>query len=179
MRSLFGVIVTLLLVPFPLSANGPGLEGTWKFIPAKSTDIASWDNSQPQLEISLGTGNVRIIRGWLYRAKIACADTFEFRPGGEPVTTTVRSEIWPENWFMGVLSSPGDPKTVRGVWVEEGRAIRLIVRETVRTSQGKTVIETTADYTLGTDGNSLTVSEKRSSRPTTVVLLFERKEPSR
>ena len=176
MRVRFGILVTLLLLPLPLAANGPGLEGSWKFIPAKSTDIATWDNSQPQIEISSAGGNVRIIRGWLYRAKIAYADTFEFRPGGDPVTTPVRSEVWPENWFMGVLSSPGDPRTFRGAWVAEGKVLRLIVRETVRTSQGKTVIETTADYMLGTGGTTLTVSERRSSRPTPVVLLFERKE---
>jgi hypothetical protein len=179
MRSLFGIIVALLLLPLPLAANGPGFEGTWKFVPAKSTDIATWDNSQPQLEISSAAGNVRIIRGWLYRAKIAYADTFDFRPGGSQITTIVRSEVWPENWFMGVLSSPGDPRTVTGLWVEEGRVLRLRLRETLRTSQGKTVMETTADFTLGTDGNTLTVSEKRSSRPTPVVLQFERKESSR
>lgn len=179
MRFLPGVVIAVLVCPFALLANGPGLEGTWKFVPTKSSDIVTWDNSQPQLEITLAAGNIRIIRGWLYRGRIAYADTFEFRPGGESVTTTARSEVWPENWFMGVLSSPGDPRTAKGVWVEEGRALRLVVHETVRTSQGKTALTTTADYALGTDGNSLAVSEKRSSRPTPVVLMFERKGPSR
>jgi len=179
MRPLLGIMAAFLLLPWHVSANGPGLEGAWRFVPAKSTDIASWDDSQPQLEISSNAGNVRIVRSWLYRAKIACTDTLEFRPGGDPHSTVILTEVWPENWFMGVLSSPGDPMIVSGLWVEEGSVLRLLVRETVRTSQGKTVMATTADYTLGPDGNTLTVSEKRSSRPTPVILVFERKDPSR
>jgi hypothetical protein len=179
MRSLLVVIAALFLLHSRLEATGPAFEGAWKFVPAKSTDIAAWDNSQPQLDISTVAGNIRIVQGWVYRGKIAYADTFQFHPGGDPVTTIVRSEVWPGNWFMGVLSSPGDPKTVQGVWVEEGRSLRLVIHESVRTSQGKAVVKTTADYALGTDGKTITVTEKRSSRPTPVVLLFERKEPSR
>jgi hypothetical protein len=80
---------------------------------------------------------------------------------------------------MGVLSSVGDARTVSGRWLEPEKAIRAVARQTVRTSQGKTTVTTTRDYTLGPEGKTLTLSEKRSSRPSPVVLLFERKEPSK
>jgi hypothetical protein len=78
---------------------------------------------------------------------------------------------------MGVLSSPGDPRTVSGRWLEPEKSFRVVTRQTVRTSQGKTTLTTTRDYTLGPQGKTLTLSEKRSSRPSPVVLVFERKEP--
>ena len=158
-------------------AGRPGLEGTWKFVPAGSTDIVTWGNSLPQIDISTADGKVRVLHNWLERGSVAFADTFEFRPGGGEVTSVVRSEIWPDNWFMGVLSSPGDPRTVSGRWLEPEKSFSIVTRQTVRTSQGKTPLTTTRDYTLGPQGKTLTLSEKRSSRPSPVVLLFERKEP--
>jgi len=178
MKPSIGFILPLLiLLPGPLKSAGPGLEGKWTFVPAGSTDIASWGNSRPQIDIFSADGIVRVIHSWLDRGNVAYADTFEFRPGGDAVTSTTRSEVWPENWFMGVLSSPEDPRTVSGRWLEAGSSLRVVTGETLRTSQGKTAMTTTRDYTLGSGGKTLTVSEKRSSRPSPVVLVFERKEP--
>jgi hypothetical protein len=171
------LLFSALLFSIPAFAGGPGLEGTWKFVPAGSTDIVTWGNSLPQIDISTADGKVRVIHNWLERGTVAFADTFDFRPGGGEVTSVVRSEIWPENWFMGVLSSPGDPRTVSGRWLEPEKSFRVVTRQTVRTSQGKTTLTTTRDYTLGPQGKTLTLSEKRSSRPSPVVLVFERKEP--
>jgi hypothetical protein len=173
------VVPILLLFPVSVPAAGPGIEGTWKFIPAKSTDIASWNYSLPQLEISSSAGAVRVIHNWLDRGKVAYADTFAFSPGGTVSASITRSEVWPENWYMGVLSSAGDPRTVSGVWIQPGSSLRVTTRESLRTSQGKTSVATTREYTLGPDGNTLTLSQKRSSRPTPVILVFERKESPR
>jgi hypothetical protein len=170
-------IPLLLLFPGSLPAGGPGLEGTWQFIPLKSTDIATWNYSQPQVEISSSAGAVRVIHGWLDRGKVAYADTFAFSPGGAASASITRSEVWPENWYMGVLSSAGDPRTVSGIWVQHGSSLRVTTRETLRTSQGTTFVTTIREYMLGADGTTLTLSEKRSSRPTPVILVFERKEP--
>ena len=168
-----------LLFPGPAPAAGPGLEGTWKFVQAGSTDIVTWGNSLLQIEISAADGKVRVLHELLERGSVAFADTLEFRPGRGDVRSVVRSEVWPDNWFMGVLSSVGDSRTVSGHWLEPEKSFRVITRQAVRTSQGKTTVTTTRDYTLGSEGKTLTLSEKRSSRPSPVVLLFERKEPSR
>ncbi|HMK37752.1 MAG TPA: hypothetical protein VK569_00335, partial [Bacteroidota bacterium] len=125
---------------------------------------------------SSSQGNVRIICEWLERGKAAFADTFDVRKAGAQVTSTVRSEVWPPNWFMGVLLVPGESRTVSGSWLEPGKTLRVVSRETLRTSQGNIGVSTTFDYTLAADGKTLTRSEKRSTRPTPVVLVFERKE---
>ena len=173
------LLFAAVLSSIPAQAGGPGLEGTWKFVPAGSTDIVTWGNSLPQIDISTADDGVRVIHNWLERGSVAFADTFEFRPGRGEVTSVVHSEIWPDNWFMGVLSSAGDTRTVSGNWLEPEKAFRVVARQAVRTSQGKTSVTTTRDYTLGSGGKILTVSEKRSSRPSPVVLVFERKEPSK
>jgi hypothetical protein len=183
MRSLVCMLLPLivffsgLLFSGPVLAAGPGFEGTWKLLPARSTDIVTWGNSLPQIDISAADGNVRVLHELLERGSVAFADTFVFRPGRGEVTSVVRSEVWPDNWFMGVLSSVGDSRTVSGHWLEPEKSFRVITRQTVRTSQGKTAVTTTRDYTLGPEGKTLTLSEKRSSRPSPVVLIFERKEP--
>ena len=98
MRTSAGVILALLLVSLSLHAAGPGIAGTWTFVPAKSTDIASWGYSLPQIEIASREGSVSVIHNWLEKGKVAYADTFAFRPGGEPSVSVTRSEVWPENW---------------------------------------------------------------------------------
>jgi hypothetical protein len=178
-------MLLLFIVLFSGSLNsghaqdaGPGCEGTWRFVQAGSTDIVTWGNTLPQVDISAAEGKVRVLHELLDRGSVAFADTFEFSPGRGEVTSVARSEIWPENWFMGVLSGAGDPRSVSGHWLEPEKSFRVVTRQTVRTSQGKTAVTTTRDYTLGPGGKTLTLSEKRSSRPSPVVLLFERKEPS-
>jgi hypothetical protein len=173
------LLLFVLLFSGPALAGGPGLEGTWKFVPAGSTDIVTWGNSIPQIDISMGDGKIRVHHNWLERGNVAYADTFDFRPGGKEAKTITRSEVWPDNWFMGVLSSPGDSRTVSGRWLDPEKSFRVVTRQIVRTSQGKTTVTTTRDYTLGLQGKTLTLSEKRSSRPSPVVLVFERKEPSK
>jgi hypothetical protein len=179
MKSSIGIIVTLLLLPDLMVAGKPGLEGTWTFVPSKSTDIASWGNSLPQIDVSTAGADVRVVHNWLDRGKVAYADTFAFPSGGSPVTSMVRSEVWPENWYMGVLASAGDPRTISGTWVQPGISLRVVTRQILRTSQGKISITTTRKYALSTNGKTLTLSEKRSSRPSPVILVFERKEAAK
>ncbi|HTY60420.1 MAG TPA: hypothetical protein VMF59_16475 [Bacteroidota bacterium] len=179
MRASAGILLALILVSHSLHAAGPGIAGTWTFVPAKSTDIASWGYSVPQIEVTLREGSVRVIHDWLEKGNVAYADTFAFRPGGEPSVSVTRSEVWPENWYMGVLASVGAPRTVSGLWLRAEESLRVTSRQVLRTSQGTIAVTTTREYTLGPEGATLTLTEQRSSRPTPVVLVFERREPSK
>ena len=154
---------------------GSSIEGTWEFVPAKSTEIATWKGRLPELVIATAGARVSVIQNWLDRGQVAYADTFLFTPGGPAVRIPVRSVEWPENWFMGVLAAVGDERTVSGAWKDEGTDLRVTAVQPVVTSQGKTTVTTTREYVLGGGGSSLTVTEQRSTRPTPVVLVFERK----
>jgi len=75
---------------------------------------------------------------------------------------------------MGVLAKSGSSKTVAGSWEKADRVLQIQKEQTVETSQGETQIKTTFTYDLDRRGNILTVTEKRSSRPTPIKLVFER-----
>lgn len=154
---------------------GSSIEGTWEFVPAKSTQIATWKGRLPEIVIAAAGVRVSVIQNWLDRGQVAYADTFLFTPGGPAVRMPVRSVEWPENWFMGVLAAVGDERKVSGAWKEEGTDLLVTAVQPVLTSQGKTKVTTAREYVLGADGTSLTVTEQRSTRPTPVVLVFERK----
>jgi len=172
------VALTLLILPCRLSGfpDGPSIDGTWTSVPARSTEIAAWKGRTLGLAISVRGDRVSIVHNWLDRGQVAYADTFRFVPGGKAVRSVVCSVEWPDNWLMGVLSSAGDERTVSGSWQVEGSDIRTVTVQPVVTSQGKTTVTTTREYVLGDGGNTLTLTERRSSRPTPVVLVFERKE---
>jgi len=173
-------LVAVILTLRPGGApGGATIEGTWNFVPAMSTEIATWKGRLPEIVIAASGSRVSVIQNWLERGRVAYSDTSLFAPGGAPVGTVIRSVEWPDNWFMGVLSSPGSERTVSGSWQAPGNDLRVITVQPVVTSQGKTTVTTTREYVLGGDGNSLTLTEHRSSRPTPVVLVFERKEAKR
>jgi len=175
------LLLAALLVPAGDrgEATGSSIEGVWKFVPAKSTEIAAWKGRVPEIVIAAAGDRVSVIQNWLERGQVAYADTFLFAPGGPPVSSPVRSVEWPDNWFMGVLASVGDERTVAGSWQAQGTDLRTTTVQPVLTSQGKTTVTTVREYVLGAGGSALTVTEQRSTRQTPVVLVFERKEATR
>lgn len=172
------IITTLFLLmlppPQPVAAPDPLLEGTWIFVKEKSTDLATWRYRVPQLSISRAGNQVTILHHWLEGNQVAHTDSFAIHPEGKPTDIPVQSERWTDNWYMGVLAKKGTHKTVSGKWLEPDKAFRMVSTQTVLISQGETSLTTTWDYRLDQSGAVLTVTEKRSSRPTPVVLVFRR-----
>lgn len=166
------VLVVCIAGVAPLQSQT--LDGSWKFIQEKSTDLATWRYRLPQLVIAKEGDRVRLIHNWLERNQVAFADTFIFLSGGKPSAAQVTSPIWPENWYMGVLAKTGTTKAVSGTWLEEGRALWMSVDQTVEVSQGEAVIHTTREYRLDRESGLLTLTERRMTRPTPVLLVFER-----
>ncbi len=153
------------------------LFGTWQFVQEKSTDLATWRYRIPELVIGDSNGTVTIDHRWVERKQIALVDRYEFLPGGDPVSTPVTTEIWTDNWFMGVLAKKASERTVSGRWIIRGEAMMTVSEQTVSISQGETTISTTREYRVNGDGKTLTLRETRSSRPSSVILTFERGQP--
>jgi hypothetical protein len=175
MRFLAFAFFILLNLP-PAHAPDGSIEGKWTFIKEKSTDLAAWRSWSPQLEIATQGDVVTITHQWLERNQVVHTDSFAFRPGANPSTIPVHSVIWTDNWFMGVLAKKGIPVSVSGIWVEPGKAIRTVSEQVVEISQGETNLTTTREYRLDPTGTLLTLTEQRASRPTTVILMFQRSE---
>ena len=175
---------TLLICAFLLTLIAAGCQrphpptvfGTWKLVPEKSTDIASWRYRLPQLSIDSTETHVRVIMSWMERSQAAFVDTFLVAPGGEPLKVLVRSRLWPANWYMGVLAMENSERTVSGSWSEKPLALQFTSKQAVSISQGETLLSTQWDYRVDPVTGLLTVREQRSSRPTPVVMVFERLE---
>lgn len=156
------------------AGSGAALDGVWRLLPEKSTDLASWRSRVLRISISTTPGEILVLHDWLERNQVAYADTFRCVPGGGATASVVVSEIWPDNWFMGVLAAKGSTRHVTGLWEQPGSLLRVTTVLPVRTSQGATTVTTTRRYQRGPEGRTMILTEQRSGRPTPVVLTFER-----
>ncbi len=182
MKVLLCTIVVALHMPVQdLLAQGTDhtVFGTWKIIQERSTNLASWRYRKPELVITQKDGTIRIDHNWIERKKVAFVDRYAFNPEGGTTAVPVNSEIWTDNWFMGVLAKKESERKVSGKWIKEGEALMTVSEQVVAVSQGETTISTTREYRVDETGNLLTLRETRSSRPTSVELVFERKGETR
>ena len=177
MKRILPVLTGIILAGIILAAAPTSsLNGKWIFDKDKSTNLAPWRYRVPQLDISISGDHATILRQWIDRKRIAFTDSASFVIGGAPTEIPVESPIWSGNWYMGVLSKEHSAQSVSGDWIESPVALKTVSRETVEVSQGEAQITTTSEYRLSSDGNILTITEHRSSRPTPVVLVFTRME---
>jgi hypothetical protein len=177
MKSLWLVVFTavlLFLAPDAKGKGGEAIEGQWSMVPGASTDMATWRYRQLRLRIASVNDHVMVLHNWVERNRIAFVDSFACVPGKGTTKIPITSEIWPQNWFMGVLAVPGTDRTVSGKWKERGKDLSLVSEQTVKISQGQRTLRTVWDYSLA--GDTLVVREQRVTRPTPVVLKFVRME---
>lgn len=180
MKALLCTLVLVLHIPLQglfAQDTDHSLFGTWRFVQEKSTNLATWRYRKPELVIKESSGTITIDHNWIERKRVALVDRYAFRPGGDPQSIPVTTEIWTENWYMGVLAKKESERKVSGRWIIRSEALMTVSEDIVNVSQGETTITTTREYRVNDEGNTLTLRETRSSRPTSVVLVFERGQP--
>ena len=183
------VLLILLIAAIALSIAACGcgeksIYGAWKLNLEKSTDIQTWRYRKLTTVISAEKdGLVSVNNIWRNKGKGEGAgswiDSVAFKPGGDPVEFMVDSQIWQENWYMGVLSKKDVARTVSGSWVKEGRELKTVIEQIVEVSQGDATVKTDRHYKLNWCGDELTVTEQRSTRPTPVVLVYDKVETTK
>ncbi|MGB2959215.1 MAG: hypothetical protein WBD30_10045 [Bacteroidota bacterium] len=180
MKALVCTLVLVLHIPLQglfAQDTDNSLFGTWRFVQEKSTNLATWRYRKPELVIGESSGTITIDHNWIERKRLALVDRYAFRPGGDPESIPVKTEIWTDNWYMGVLAKMDGERKVSGKWIIPGEALMTVSEEIVTVSQGEATITTTREYRINGDGNTLTLRETRSSRPISVILVFERSQP--
>ncbi len=171
------IVGTLLLISFlVISCNeGDGtIYGTWVLQADRSTDLVTWRYRHLQLEIVRVDSMVAIVENWKHKRYGDYVDSVAFQPAGETVLFKERSPLWPENWYMGVLTDPNAMRKISGEWVTPQQSLKTVEEQVVLVSQGKTTILTERLYHVEEGGKRLVVEEKRSSRPTLIKLVFDR-----
>ena len=158
------------------SSDDASIFGTWTLNKDKSTDLVTWRYRQPELTIMAHGDTLCVKTVWKSRRAGDYVEKFMFVPDGDTAFAPVTSQHWVENWYMGVLSVEGSSEAVWGEWLEENTKLRSGAKRTVRTSQGETDVTTIREFDVNRKGNVLEVTEERSTRPTPIKLVFDRKE---
>lgn len=175
-RFMFQKLFLLGVMILACTGSDKTILGTWKMIPEKSTNIQTWRYRHLEVDIRQDAERIIILQNWLNRDKVAFVDSVSFLPGGDITPIPVTSYIWPENWYMGVLSKLNSIRKVSGKWTELNKSLTTEVEQVVEVSQGDATITTIREFNLSRDGKELTITEKRSSRPAPIQLVFQRVE---
>ncbi|MDH3252104.1 MAG: hypothetical protein OEM41_04885 [Ignavibacteria bacterium] len=172
---LFSLVSFLFFLPSSSDGGGTSpIEGDWSIVPGASTDMATWRYRQLGLRLFTLEDHVVILHKWVERNRVAFVDSFACVPGKGETRIPITSEIWPQNWFMGVLAKPGTDRVISGRWKEKGKALSVVSEQVVKISQGERKLKTTWEYSVV--GDTLVVREQRATRPTPVILKFVRAE---
>jgi hypothetical protein len=170
-------LILLLLCGLGLSSPaiaGETIFGTWTLDAGRSTDLAIWKSLSPRLEITGTAAAVTLRTLWMEGKNVRWADSVTVRPGAAPTTVTATSAIWPDNWFMGVLTKKGSRQSCAAAWRTPESGLDLTTTRVVEVSQGDAVMTTVREMRLDSAGSTLTITERRSTRPTPVTLVFQR-----
>ncbi len=173
-KAAYATLFLLVILVLSISGSEKTIYGHWKLVPEQSTDLVTWRYRQLELIIENNNGEVTLLHNWSRRKQTAFVDSMTFSPGKDPAYMVQKTATWAGNWYMGILSQVGSKKKISGEWKDEHRVLQVETEEVLQTSQGETVLKTVREYRLETDGDRITVNEKRATRPTPITMIFER-----
>ncbi len=163
----------LALFPFSLSAadNAPAeaMLGTWQFDASRSTDLSPWQTSRLVLALDGDRLTVERELRWGRRAHQE-AMTLDLARD----TNTVPLDWWVDNRHLGAYAPHDGTRTISVRALDAGRVLRLDMDFTLETQQGDRAVNVLRQYQLSPDGQVLTVTDLRSTRPRPVVHVYTR-----
>jgi hypothetical protein len=153
------ILCVLTLVPGVVAAGEKVLEGTWKFIPEKSTDIDLYGTLS--VDIRMDGSRLVLIRTW--GSGRSFRDSLSLTVGGAVNRIPVAKRVFPSNVFMGLAMVAGSTREIKAYRTSDNE-IRLEEAFALRGSQGQTTVTATHVITLATEEDLLTYEIKRSTR---------------
>ena len=174
LRRFLGFALLALVCAASASGAEPSgaFAGTWRFDPARSTNLAAWRSFELRLELSPKEVQFQRRLGWGRR-------THEERmrlplDGGR---TRIPVPYWSDNRHIGAYIGGDHHKQSQLRILDGGRILRVESDLTLETQQGERDVNILSDYHLSPDGQTLTLIELRSSRPQPVTYVFTRVQP--
>lgn len=145
------------------------LAGSWRFDPARSTELSPWKDYE--LVITIRDSVVTFDRklAWGRRA-YSDRMVLDLR---QP-ESVVPVEYWPDNRHLGAYIGENKTKVVRATWLDGGRILRLSSDLVLDTQQGPRAVNILSDYKVSANGAQLTLTELRSTRNRPIVYVFTR-----
>ena len=167
MQFLIRSLLFLCLVPLSiLVAAEPSLVGSWEAMPDKSTDIDLYGSLA--VRISMTSSHVTLVRQFGTARRFV--DSLVLPLNGKAVDVPVTDRVFPTNVFMGLSMATGSVRTVRATKTESG--LQMDESYTVRGSQGEVKATATHAFGCSPDGEILTYTLQRSTRPSEPPVRF-------
>jgi hypothetical protein len=159
---------TLLAAPAFVSAADKGVEGSWKLIPEKSTDIDLYET----LSIDIRSDGPRLVLIRTWGAGRSFRDSLSLAVGGAVNRIPVTKRVFPSNVFMGVAMLAGTTREVKAYRTGD-TGIKLEESFRLRGSEGEIPVTATHLFTLEPKKDLLVYEIQRSTRTSGPPVKFE------
>lgn len=153
------------------ATEASGLIGSWKLDVPASSSITPWD--QETLEITTDDQLVQIDRRLQWGKDRKVGDVTRFKPDGVTVTNNPVT-YWLDTWYNNVYIGTDHQKQVRGEWLAGGQGLKLVTNLNLEAQQGDVPVQIDDTWQLSPDGNTLTLTQNRSTRNQEMTYVFNR-----
>ncbi len=166
---LFAALASLSISAAASSLDPSKFVGEWQFDREQSTDLSPW--SRCQLIIAQDGDQLMITRN-LRGGRRTFSDVI-------PLDVTKEINVVPQGWWIGNRHIgaylPHDAhQVIRAKTLDGGNLLRLEKDLVLETSQGSRDVNIISQYQISPDGDTLTVTDLRSTRPRPVIHVFTR-----
>ncbi|WP_221031570.1 hypothetical protein [Actomonas aquatica] len=162
-------LLALTSTLFAATAPSPALTGTWTFDADRSTDLSPWRTAT--LEITLD-GSDLVIARTLKSGRRTFTDSLTIDLSAPSTTNPL--EWWVDNRHLGAYAPHEGTQVVSPSVYDDGRVLRLNIDYNLETQQGSRPVNTLRQFQISPDGQVLTVTDLRTTRPRPVVHVFQR-----
>jgi hypothetical protein len=169
-RALLLLLATVTLaLPGFAATDASAFLGTWQFVREQSTDLSPWRGCDLTLS---QTGDELTITKAMKAGRRTHLDTMTLDLTAE--TNEVPQGWWIGNRHLGAYSPHNATKAVSIRSLDDGKVLRLETDLVLETQQGPRDVNILTQYQISPDGQTLTVTELRSTRPRPVLHVFTR-----
>lgn len=143
--------------------------GQWQFDKEQSTDLSPWSRC---VLVIAQAGDQLSIERTLGGGRRTHVDVI-------PLDVTKEVNVVPQGWWIdnrhiGAYSPHDATKVVRAKTLDDGKLLRLETDLVLETQQGSRDVNIISQYQISPDGDTLIVTDLRSTRPRPVVHVFTR-----
>ena len=157
------IVFAIMTCCTALYAGGdPAFNNIWELVPSLSPNIDRYSRSL-QLSIEIDDPDVTIIRSWGRRRDRN--DTLRVSTDGKPTLVPVERRSTATTVYSAIHALPGEDRTIRAAWGNDGRTLRLEQSFDAEIAQGRTTLKEIHKYEVSKDKTFLTYTIERASRP--------------
>jgi hypothetical protein len=151
----------LFLVFLTPTAMAAGIDGNWKLVPERSSQIELY--ATVALNVKVSGDTITLMQTW--GGSRAFRDTMILPIDDRSHDAVVWDRVWPTNVFMGVRLEPGSTRELSARWEKKGEILAVTETYPLLVSQGERSLTTVHRFALSEGGTILTWTQKRPTRP--------------